>query len=229
MTNSKLQVYRECAQRLIDIFEEKPDDHMHAGYCLRSWVNFIERLAAGTQALPPLALGPCWLNDFAYESTTSTATGKSQYKVLKFGRIHPSSFSNRELLQRLKQAPNAAAVPKTNSKKNPDGKSNFESVHSATPKSAHRLICLLWSPSGKLAWEASHLCGNGGCCSPYHLVDEAGDYNKSRRNCTNGCHQLCPHYPKCIWVDKTTGKQRPCRNLQFLPHSCDCDKNCFGQ
>lgn len=44
----------------------------------------------------------------------------------------------------------------------------------------------------------SHICGNGWCWNPWHLILEAGWYNEHRKYCRFGSIDNCPHLPKCL-------------------------------
>jgi len=44
----------------------------------------------------------------------------------------------------------------------------------------------------------SHLCGNGWCWNPWHLILEPGWYNEHRKYCRFGSIENCPHFPKCL-------------------------------
>jgi hypothetical protein len=73
----------------------------------------------------------------------------------------------------------------------------------------------------------AHRCGNGPvansskpiCLNPYHLVLVASATNQDHKGCKYGCAMLCPHEPKCIFVQKDTGHYRPCLNTQDTPLS----------
>ena len=60
-----------------------------------------------------------------------------------------------------------------------------------------------------------HLCNNGenGCVNPNHIVLDTAVQNMSRNGCKCGARYLCPHTPKCIFVDKLTGALIPSRNV----------------
>ncbi len=60
-----------------------------------------------------------------------------------------------------------------------------------------------------------HLCNNGdmGCVNPRHILFSDALENAARNGCKHGMRMLCPHTPKCIFVDKTTGAIIPWRNV----------------
>ena len=60
-----------------------------------------------------------------------------------------------------------------------------------------------------------HLCNNGdsGCVNPQHVLFSDALENASRNGCKHGSRSLCPHSPKCIFVDKKTGAIIPWRNV----------------
>lgn len=74
------------------------------------------------------------------------------------------------------------------------------------------------SKSGNDAYTISHLCGNGSCCRPVHLLIEKKTVNDERvhchfvlRNCTtkdesNIVMSICPHNPKCFTNVYNTNK-----------------------
>jgi hypothetical protein len=64
------------------------------------------------------------------------------------------------------------------------------------------------------------------CVNPHHTVLVSDVINKSHDGCANGCAQLCPHTPKCLWTD-AGGHSLPCRLQIPLPPSCSCGHHCF--
>ncbi len=68
-------------------------------------------------------------------------------------------------------------------------------------------------------WEVSHLCHNGGCFNPNHLVIEPAALNKARNIC-KGRHILriegvmevdqCPHWDDEIWYEGMRGPRKAC-------------------
>jgi hypothetical protein len=60
-----------------------------------------------------------------------------------------------------------------------------------------------------------HLCNNGenGCVNPKHITLDTAVENMARNGCKHGARYLCPHNPKCIFVDKGTGALIPYRNM----------------
>lgn len=65
----------------------------------------------------------------------------------------------------------------------------------------------------------AHRCGNAKCCNPRHMAIVTQRENESHKGCRNGCAQLCPHTPRCIFVSKT-GHYIPCLNRRRLPRLC---------
>lgn len=85
--------------------------------------------------------------------------------------------------------------------------------------------------SGDRSRQTDHLCGNNGCFNPWHINVATDQENKSRHRCRFGCAILCPHVPKCIFVNKVTGKAIPCLNLVGVDalSRCECDPDCLSQ
>lgn len=65
----------------------------------------------------------------------------------------------------------------------------------------------------------AHRCANAKCCNPRHVAIVTQKENESHKGCRNGCAQLCPHTPKCIFVSKT-GQYLPCLNKRYMPSLC---------
>jgi hypothetical protein len=70
----------------------------------------------------------------------------------------------------------------------------------------------------------SHLCGTAKCANPRHMAVVTQKVNESHKGCKNGCRQLCPHEPKCIFVKN--GIYLPCLNKDRLPVFCHCPSVC---
>lgn len=82
----------------------------------------------------------------------------------------------------------------------------------------------------------SHQCGNSfprhyTCVNPYHLFKDPSGENEDRKGCRYGNAFQCPHLPKCVFTDATTGLYRPCVSSETAP-PLDCrqhhDGSCFN-
>lgn len=81
---------------------------------------------------------------------------------------------------------------------------------------------------------AIHRCGRGKgsgkgapcCINPYHIYFGDCITNQDTKGCKYGAAFLCPHNPKCIWTDASTGHVLHCRS-DATKRTCTCGLQCF--
>jgi hypothetical protein len=104
----------------------------------------------------------------------------------------------------------------------------------------HRMLRALYDPTAwtivndrKIEDHALHRCGRGkasakgepACINPHHICFADSAVNQDTKGCKYGAAFLCPHNPRCIWVDPATGRFKPCRN-DPTKTQCSCDHKC---
>lgn len=70
----------------------------------------------------------------------------------------------------------------------------------------------------------AHRCSMAKCFNPRHMTIVTQQVNESHKGCRFGCRQLCPHKPKCIFVNQ--GRYIPCLNKRSLPSVCKHSRLC---
>jgi hypothetical protein len=229
MSLLQLQVFVYLANQVKSLHEKDFLPH----YNLRTWIIIIQRISLSLTFQDDFSLKmDCWLNNFGYESTKSNKTGKSKYKCLKISPILVvSAFTDKfleDVLENSIESPDEKTLLKLHSPKENGGKISIEKTGTSQLKKVHSILYDLFSSFNNLDGEISHLCNNPECCSPFHLVREIHQINIDRNSCKNGCFQLCPHQPKCFFVQKN-GKYKDCCNKNTLPAICNCKniETCF--
>lgn len=85
----------------------------------------------------------------------------------------------------------------------------------AKPYFVHRLAYVALN-NADVEETASHLCGNGSCCNPYHIYDEPIGLNVSRIGCIGPV--MCQEHQHILGT--SCRHQPPCIKKPFLLESC---------
>ena len=81
---------------------------------------------------------------------------------------------------------------------------------------------------GDRSSQTDHQCESKLCFNPWHLSTATDQENKSRHYCRYGCAALCPHEPRCLFSDPTTGISLRCLNSTDAGalSGCTCSPSC---